>query len=331
MNKKPLIALIDCDFIVYRACAAAEDEIDFGLDVIVVQSRFHDVIKNIDRDLDRIYNFLERTFGDEPLLFLCFSDSENFRKSIDPAYKGHRNRKKPCGYVRAQRALGGFWKLIKLPGLEADDAMGIMSQTLAQAGNEVIICSPDKDMRQIPGQLWDLNPENPVQHISPEEGWRWFLTQTMTGDQTDGYSGIPGVGKVKADALLDKHGPSWATVEQAFYKAELTRDDALRNARLARILTADDFDFATGSPRLWEPREPGRAHGGPALRADLQPGPLGTDGSQPPGGSDIHDLQLSPSSASSDNGADTGAAAEHRDAAAPTQKRRVLKKKSTDS
>ena len=32
--------LIDADFIVYKCCAAAESEIDFGDDVIVVTSKF---------------------------------------------------------------------------------------------------------------------------------------------------------------------------------------------------------------------------------------------------------------------------------------------------
>ena len=32
--------LIDADFIVYKSCAAAETEIDFGDDVIIVTSKF---------------------------------------------------------------------------------------------------------------------------------------------------------------------------------------------------------------------------------------------------------------------------------------------------
>ena len=36
-----------------------------------------------------------------PVLF----DSENFRKKIYPDYKGHRNRKKPCGYKRVIQKL----------------------------------------------------------------------------------------------------------------------------------------------------------------------------------------------------------------------------------
>ena len=39
--------LIDADYIVYKCCAAAESEIDFGEDLIVVTSNFSDVMKNI--------------------------------------------------------------------------------------------------------------------------------------------------------------------------------------------------------------------------------------------------------------------------------------------
>jgi DNA polymerase-1 len=274
MNPLPPIpiALVDCDFTVYRACAAAETEIDLGKDVILVQSSFSEAMKIIHRDLDRTKAYLTRIYEVEPHMVLCFSHHTNFRKCVDPSYKGHRNRKKPCGYVRAIKELAKTYKQHIIPGLEADDVMGIHSQLLADVGFEAIICSPDKDMRQIAGKLWDLNPENPITHITEEQAWRWFLTQTLTGDQTDGYSGVPGIGQVKADSLLDSKGVVWETVEEAFIKAGLTRDDALRNARLARILTAHDFDFATGEPRLWTPREAGSdgsIHGDPGL--ELRP------------------------------------------------------------
>ena len=45
--------LIDCDFIVYKCCAAAETELDFGDDVIVVTSKFSDAYKCVQRDIER--------------------------------------------------------------------------------------------------------------------------------------------------------------------------------------------------------------------------------------------------------------------------------------
>ena len=83
-----------------------------------------------------------------------------------------------------------------MPQLEADDAMGIYATKLT--GN--IIVSPDKDMKQIPGKLYNL--EDTIT-ITPEEGAKWHLIQTLAGDQTDGYSGVPGIG-VKKPLLFSK-------------------------------------------------------------------------------------------------------------------------------
>ena len=103
--------LCDADFIVYKSCAAAETEVDFGNDVILVTSNFSDAYGATKRELSRIKNKLG-AFSD---MILFFSDSVNFRKKILPAYKGHRNRKKPCGYKRVIEALKEEYKVIIKP------------------------------------------------------------------------------------------------------------------------------------------------------------------------------------------------------------------------
>ena len=113
--------LIDADYIVYKSCAAAETEVDFGDDVILVTSNFSDAYTATRRELTKIQN----KFGALSTLILFFSDSVNFRKKILPEYKGHRNRKKPCGYKRVINALRKEYKVIIKPTLEADDSMGI--------------------------------------------------------------------------------------------------------------------------------------------------------------------------------------------------------------
>ena len=234
--------LIDADFIVYKNCAAAESEVDFGNDVILVTSNFSDAYSATKRELTRIQD----KFGSFSTLILFFSDSTNFRKKILPEYKGHRNRKKPCGYKRIIEALKKEYKVIIKPTLEADDSMGIYATKYP--GNCIV--SPDKDMRQIPGQLYNFDE---VLTVSKEEGAKWHLIQTCSGDQTDGYSGIPGIGVKRAEALFEEHGYSWKTVLKAFIDKGLTEEDALTNARLARILTTDDYDFKKREPILWTP------------------------------------------------------------------------------
>ena len=234
--------LIDADYIVYKCCAACETEIDYGEDVIFVTSNYSDAYKAVTRDISNI----TKQFGDFATPILFFSDSNNFRKKISPDYKGHRNRKKPCGYKRVIRDLRINYEVIVMKTLEADDAMGIYAT--AHPGNMIV--SPDKDMRQIPGKQSNLTDTT---YITPEEGARWHLIQTLAGDQTDGYSGVPGIGVKRAETLFDKEGYSWQTVLKAFNDKGLTDADALLNARLARILTLDDYDTKRQEPILWTP------------------------------------------------------------------------------
>ena len=235
--------LIDCDFIAYKCCAATEDEINFGDDVIVVTSRFSEAYAMVERELYRIANDLG--CFDDSILF--FSDSINFRKSIDPAYKGHRNRKKPCGYKRVINKLKEDYHVVVMPTLEADDAMGIYATK--EPGH--IICSPDKDMRQIPGDLYDLSTG--VITVTQEEGRNWHYIQTLAGDQTDGYSGVPGFGIKRAVTFFEENGYTWKSIVSAFASKDLDESAALQNARLAKILQHTDYDFNTESVKLWTP------------------------------------------------------------------------------
>ena len=234
--------LIDADYIVYKCCAAAETEVDFGNDVILVTSNFSDAYNATQRELTK----LKDKFGSFSSIILFFSDTVNFRKKILPEYKGHRNRKKPCGYKRVINKLKTEYEVIIMPQLEADDSMGVYATQ--HPGN--IIVSPDKDMKQIPGQLYNLDEQFTV---SKESGATWHLIQCLSGDQTDGYGGVPGIGVKRAEALFKKEGYSWKTVVKAFKSKGLPEEDALINARLARILTVDDYDFDKQKPIPWTP------------------------------------------------------------------------------
>ena len=247
--------LIDADFIVYKCCAACETEIDYGEDVIFVTSNFSDAYNAVKKEVEKI----KSAFGGFASPILFFSDSKNFRKKISPDYKGHRNRKKPCGYKRVIRNLRIEYDVIVMPELEADDAMGIYATQ--HPGNVVV--SPDKDMKQIAGKLYDLETSK---DITAEEGARWHLIQTLAGDQTDGYSGVPGIGVKRAETLFNKEGYSWSTVVKAFEDKGLTETDALTNARLARILTIDDYDTKRQEPKLWTPESTYEINSGTGLQ-----------------------------------------------------------------
>ena len=236
--------LIDTDFVAYKAAQACEECIDFGDDVVIAQSDFKETLKVFERELRKIQTAM---MDDEIILY--FSSPKNFRKEIFPDYKGHRNRRKPLGYKRLVNHCCDNFNVVIRDGLEADDSLGMDATKYPSTDN--VIVSPDKDMRQIPGVLWDLT--NDVEEITKEDGDRWHLIQALAGDATDGYSGCPGIGVKRASDILNKHKTPWSAVCKAYKDKGLSDDDALMNARLAKILQHEDYDYEKEQVILWSP------------------------------------------------------------------------------
>ena len=241
---QPLL-LIDFDPILYRAASAAEDELDFTPEVTIITGNYRRGKNIVMQEID---NLLTRF--DTPH-FICFTTSPaNFRKEVDPTYKGNRVRRKPCGYKKLKNWAQRQYHCVEQEGLEADDLLGI-AVTSGKYDN-FILCSPDKDMQQFPVRIWN-NKEEFTQ--TPEKAMlkRWH--QALTGDQTDGYSGAPGIGPKKADAILGKvrDGRYYEAVRDAFLEAGQTEEDAIRNIRLATILTSDMWDADARKPILFTP------------------------------------------------------------------------------
>jgi len=233
---------IDADFFAYRACQAAETELDWGDDLITIASNFKQVLDVFEGEI-RIL----KTRFDTSTVTLYFSDSKNFRKSIDPDYKGKRTKRKPVGYKRLLKWCAKHYKTVRYDNLEADDALGLECHL---DPSDFVLVSPDKDMKQIACRLFNGEQE---MVITPEEADRWFWMQCLTGDPVDGYKGVPGIGAKGADKILSKAEDSWQAIVEAYEKAGLTIEDAIRNARLARILRPGEYNSTTKEPILWNP------------------------------------------------------------------------------
>ena len=238
---------LDTDILMYKAATAAEQEVDWGGDIWSLHTDLNEAKDAFQQQIDRITAKL----GIEDYV-CCLSDhGNNFRKVVDPTYKSNRKgTRKPVGYVALCEWVEQEYRTFKKPTLEADDCMGIIATKPNNIG-KCIIVSDDKDMLTIPAKVY--RPTKDEKHdISLAGADRYFLTQVLTGDVTDGYAGIKGVGPKKAEAILGSR-PSWGAVEQAYIKAGMTRDDAIQQARLARILRWDDWDEKKETVKLWTP------------------------------------------------------------------------------
>lgn len=94
--------------------------------------------------------------------------------------------------------------------------------------------------------------------FSLEEANRYFFMQVLTGDPTDGYKGCPGIGPKRAEKILEgvnvlDEKEAWRAVVGAYASKGLTEEEALQQARVARILRHTDYDLEKEEVILWEP------------------------------------------------------------------------------
>jgi len=240
---KPTL-LIDADLFLFRAAVVSEEETDWGDDIWSLASDLK-VAKKV--FTDQIESFQKRLDTDEVLM--CISDRENFRKSVHPSYKSNRKKsRKPVGYKALVEWVQETWPSHCQATLEADDVMGILGSC---PDLKTVIVSDDKDMKTIPCRLY-RPADGDLIEVSREAADRHFYTMTLQGDPTDGFSGCPKVGAVTAAKILGNR-PDWSLVENQFIKSGLTREDAITQARLARILRFEDWDATTETIKLWRP------------------------------------------------------------------------------
>lgn len=234
--------LVDADLLLYKAASASESVVKWDDDLYVLHGNLSESIDLFRSMLDGITNALA-----SKCVILCLSDRENFRKDLTPSYKSKRKEtRKPLTFKPLTDWVQNNYDPITKKRLEADDVIGI----LATKNPDWIVVSEDKDLQTIPCHLY-RNGE--LKTVTPDEAEYFWMLQTLMGDSTDGYQGCPGVGPKTAEKILARK-PYWPNVVNAYRKAGLTEDDAILNARLARILRHDDWDSTTQEVKLWNPK-----------------------------------------------------------------------------
>lgn len=238
---------LDTDIMLYRAAAAAEKEYDLGDDIWSLWTDLKEAKEIFEVQIAKVTDRL----GVHDYV-CCLSDHKNnFRKVVDPTYKSNRKgTRKPVGFVALCDWVHENFRTFRKDRLEADDCLGILS-TMPTNKGKCIVVSDDKDLKTIPGNLYRPTADEELV-ISEQEADKHFLMQVLCGDPVDGYAGVPGIGPKKAEAILGTR-PHWGAVEQAFLKAGMSRDDAIRQARLARILRWSDWHEEIEEIRLWTP------------------------------------------------------------------------------
>ena len=141
-----------------------------------------------------------------------------FRSEIYPEYKAQRAAM-PDDMIPQIPVIRRAFDAFRVPvllreGMEADDVIATLTRVGVDRGLDVVICTADKDARQLLSenvrilnlrkqqfldveglrQVWGIRPEQVVDYLS------------MTGDAVDNVPGIPGIGDKTATKLLEEFG-----------------------------------------------------------------------------------------------------------------------------
>lgn len=243
--------LIDGDIIAYQASSSVQRDINWGDDLWTCHAFLSDAQQQFNNIIDEILN-RDVFVADDYDIIYAFSDANNFRKDLNPTYKENRvNKRKPTCYKALVDSIKQKYNTVTLPNIEGDDVLGILA---TDPEYDSIIVSLDKDMKTLPCKFYNFGKDELIT-ITEDRAKYWHMYQTLIGDTTDGYSGCPKYGPVKASKLLDETDPQdyWKVVVDAFKKQGMTEEDALLQARMAYILHKGDYDEETKSVKLWTP------------------------------------------------------------------------------
>lgn len=198
---------------------------------------------------------------EQPEYLVCVFDSKGptFRHKLFPQYKAKRQKAPEDLLVQAE----GIKKLVcelgiatvEVPGFEADDLIGTISQKVVDMGMRCTIVSSDKDVLQLVNEMVDVYASKKgmsgtelldAQKVT--EVWGVPPSHivdllSLMGDQSDNIPGVRGIGKNGAVKLIQKFGGfselyenlERVNEERTRHLLEKGRDDALLSRKLVTI------------------------------------------------------------------------------------------------
>lgn len=180
---------------------------------------------------DRCIAHVRKLAGEQRAVAVCCDSPRSIRREKHPEYKAQRPEKEHASIEQLRRAKDTLRKdgflLWEHEGYEADD---VIASAVKQAPTDcaVTIASADKDLLQL---VFDrADDAEPVRVVSTKTGavldeaavleklgvmpGRVRDWLALVGDKSDNVTGVPGIGPVKAAALLNEFGSIEHMLEQ---------------------------------------------------------------------------------------------------------------------
>lgn len=251
-----MLALLDGDILRFEIGFAAE----VGWKAITNREELPPFDYVADLLHQRLEYILHQTGADDYVLYLSGGKSFRYDVAKTKPYKGQRKDNKPWHFHNLTAYMVGVLDAKVVTGIEADDALAIDH---LQKPEQTIICTRDKDLRQVPGwsYSWELGQQPSFGPTKIEKfgnltlsanhkkltgtGLLFFYGQLLVGDAVDNIPGLDKCGPVKAYSLLKDVDNPFEVVRKAYNDDELL----LEQGRLLWIVRKLN---PNGSPVMYE-------------------------------------------------------------------------------
>lgn len=193
-NKEKRIILVDADSIIHSSIHPLKSEerlpyTDKEIDTIIIP-KIKERLYSLNEEINRGFSIQK---------MYCFVGGKgSYRRDIYPDYKANRPEKLEIITEVYRKCVEELNFIRAEDFLEADDMLYILGK---EYGNMSILCFIDKDLRQIPGIVYDYN-KNIWYTITPEEARHSLAVQVCTGDAGDNIKCNKGCGPAKADKYI---------------------------------------------------------------------------------------------------------------------------------
>lgn len=171
------------------------------------------MLKIKDREIREAKRYFKEYNRLDPKFYFCISLNRGFRTVLFPYYKAQRMNSYAKNWLEFKneclKILQAFRVIIVSSMVfECDDLISIIASNLVEnERNNVMIISCDKDFLQIPKLTIKSKKKNGIKLIKTtvESSMHELAKQFLLGDRIDNIPGIPKVGVVTAEKILEGH------------------------------------------------------------------------------------------------------------------------------
>lgn len=232
MNK---VILIDADSFLYK-------DIE---DLEAYQDRIDDIITQC----------IVKTNADHYRVFIENPNNYTFRKILNPSYKsGRKGKPLPRNYNEIKMYIMEAYNPALAVGIETDDYIISTLKHLNEEYplTEVVVFANDKDYKTYPMNFMDSYYGRYLEQsiITPFEASKNFAIQMLMGDSVDSVPCIDGLGKKKAEQIVNKCKTNkellyavWFTYLEHYKSRKIAKREITNNYMLLRL--RDDVKYVT--------------------------------------------------------------------------------------